>query len=74
MGINIVSAGQAINEARYVKNQDELEALKIAAAIGDMGYWKAKTEFAKPGVRERDVLGKVVEFLYTCGAQTLLGY
>jgi Xaa-Pro aminopeptidase len=73
MGINIVSGGPAINEARYVKNQDELEALKIAAAIGDMGYWKAKTEFAKPGVRERDVLGKVVEFLYTCGAQHCWG-
>ena len=73
MGINLVPAGQPIFEARYKKNQDELEALKIAAAWGDMGYWKAKNEFAKPGVREREVLGKVVEFLYQLGAQHCWG-
>jgi len=73
MGINLIPAGQPIFEARYKKNQDELEALKIAAAWGDMGYWKAKNEFAKPGVREREVLGKVVEFLYQLGAQHCWG-
>ena len=73
MGIKICSAAQAINEARYKKNQDELEALKISAAWGDMAFWKAKNEFAKPGVREREVLGKVTDFLYSLGAQYAWG-
>jgi Xaa-Pro aminopeptidase len=73
IGINLVAGAQPIFEARYKKNQDELEALKIAATISDMGFWKAKYEFAKPGVRERDVLGKVVELLYSCGCQHCWG-
>jgi Xaa-Pro dipeptidase len=73
LGINIVLAGQAINDARYVKNHDELEALKIAAAYTDMAYWAAKYEFAKPGVREREVEGQVVNFMYKCGAQHCWG-
>jgi Xaa-Pro aminopeptidase len=73
VGINLVPGAQLIFEARYKKNQDELEALKIGAAIGDMGYWKAKYEFAKPGIRERDVLGKVVDYLYSCGCQHCWG-
>jgi Xaa-Pro dipeptidase len=73
MGINMVLAGQTINEARYVKNVDELEALKIAAAYTDIAYWAAREEFAKPGVREREVLGKVVDIMYRCGAQHCWG-
>jgi Xaa-Pro dipeptidase len=73
MGLKVVPAAQALNEARYVKNQDEIEMLKVAAAIGDMAYWKAKYEFIKPGVREREVLGKVVDFLYQCGVQHAWG-
>jgi Xaa-Pro dipeptidase len=72
-GLRLAPAAAAINEARRIKSPDELELLKLAAAIGDMAYWKAKQEFAKPGVREREVLGKVVNFLYQCGAQHCWG-
>jgi len=72
MGIQIVLGNQIINEARIIKNKDELEALKIAAAYTDMAYWKAKEE-AKPGMRERELLGKVVDYLYQCGAQHCWG-
>lgn len=72
-GLRLVPAWAALNEARYVKSPDELELLKIAAAIGDMAYWKAKHEFVRPGVREREVLGKVVDFMYQCGAQHCWG-
>jgi len=72
-GLRLIPAGRVLNEARYVKSRDELELLKIAAAIGDMAYWKAKQEFAKPGVREREVLGKTVDFMYQCGAQHCWG-
>ena len=73
MDLNLVPAAQPIFEARYKKNKDELEALKIACAWGDVGYWWAKNEFAKPGVREREVLGKVTEKLYELGAQYAWG-
>ncbi len=73
VGLRLAPAAAAINEARRIKSPDELELLKIAAAIGDMAYWKAKHEFAKPGVREREVLGKMVGFLYQCGAQHCWG-
>ena len=73
MGINVSSAGQTINEARYVKNVDELELLKIACAIGDIAYWKAKYEIVKPGLREREVLGKVVDVMYQLGCQHCWG-
>jgi Xaa-Pro aminopeptidase len=73
MGINLVPGAVPIFDARNVKNQDELEALKIACAWGDVGYWWAKYEYAKPGVREREVLGKVTEKLYECGAQYAWG-
>ena len=73
LGINIIPAGQAINEARYVKNVDELELLKIACAIGDIAYWKAKYEIVKPGLREREVLGKVIEVMYVLGCQHCWG-
>ena len=72
-GVLLAPAAAAINEARRIKSPDELELLKMAAAMGDMAYWKAKHEFAKPGVREREVLGKVVDFLYQCGAQHCWG-
>ncbi len=72
-GAQLVLAGSALIEARAVKSADELEMLKIAAAIGDMAYWKARHEFVKPGVREREVLGKVVDFMYQCGAQHCWG-
>ena len=73
LGINILSAGQAVNEARYVKSADELELLKIACAIGDIAYWKAKYEIVKPGLREREVLGKVTDVMYELGCQHCWG-
>jgi len=73
MKINLVPGAEVINQARYVKGIDELEALKISTAMADMAYYKAKYEYAKPGVREREVLGKVTDFLYQAGAQYAWG-
>ncbi len=73
MGLNIAPGGGAINEARYVKGPDELECLKIACAWGDIAYWRAKYEYIKPGIREREVLGKVTDYLYQLGAQYAWG-
>jgi len=68
LGINIVPAGRAINESRYVKNVDELEMLKIAGAFGDIAFWKAKYEIVKPGMREREVRGKIIDLTLQLGA------
>lgn len=74
LGINMVPAGQAINEARYVKNVDELEMLKIACAISDIGYWKLKYEIVKPGMREREVRGKIIDALCQLGCHFTLAH
>jgi Xaa-Pro aminopeptidase len=74
LDIKIIPAGQAINEARYVKNVDELEMMKISCAIGDIAYWKLKYEIIKPGIREREARGKLIEALCQLGCHFTLGH
>lgn len=74
MGIKCVSSAYAIGKARYVKSKDELEMLKIAVAIGDIGYWKLKHEIVKPGMREREVRGKLLDLMCQLGCGFSLGH
>ena len=74
MGIKVVSAGYAVARARYVKSKDELEMVKIAVAIGDIGYWKLKYEIIKPGVREREARGKLLDLMCQLGCNFSLGH
>ncbi|WPD18537.1 Xaa-Pro peptidase family protein [Thermaerobacter composti] len=67
LGIRLVNAWPAIKDARVIKTPDEIELLKIAAAHGDAAMWMCMNEWAKPGVREREVAAKVNEYLYSSG-------
>ncbi len=67
LGLNIVSAGPAMSNARVVKTPDELECLKISSGIGDTSFWKIQNEWLKPGVTEAHITAKVNEYLYEKG-------
>jgi len=70
-GLNIVNGWPAMSSARVVKTRDEIELLKQAASIGDAAMWKIKYEWLKPGVTEREIEGKVHEFMLERGCEII---
>ncbi|MGI6766937.1 MAG: M24 family metallopeptidase [Lentihominibacter sp.] len=66
-GWNIVSVGDALTDIRVVKTKDEIELTKIAGAITQSAFWKLKNEWIKPGVTEREVVGKVLDYYISNG-------
>ncbi len=70
-GLNIVNGWPAMSAARVVKTRDEIELLKQSAAIGDAAMWKIKYEWLKPGVTEREIEGKVHEFMLERGCEII---
>lgn len=67
--LNVVNAWPAMSAARVVKTPDEIELLKQAAAIGDASMYKARYEWAKPGITERELSAKITNFMYTKGCE-----
>ena len=70
-GLNIVNGWPAMSSARVVKTRDEIELLKQSASIGDAAMWKIKYEWLKPGVTEREIEGKVHEFMLERGCEII---
>lgn len=70
-GLNIVNGWPAMSSARVVKTRDEIELLKQAASIGDAAMWHIKYEWLKPGVTEREIEGKVHEFMLERGCEII---
>ena len=68
-GVNVVNAWPAMSAARVVKTPDEIELLKQSAAIGDAAMYKARHEWAKPGITERELSGKMSEYMYSKGCE-----
>jgi Xaa-Pro aminopeptidase len=68
-GVNVVNAWPAMSAARVVKTPDEIELLKQSAAIGDAAMYKARYEWAKPGITERELSGKMSEYMYSKGCE-----
>ncbi len=50
-------------EARAIKNSDELEAMRVVAAISDSCHW-AISKFMRPGMRENEVTAFAMNHLY----------
>jgi Xaa-Pro aminopeptidase len=67
--INVVNAWPAMSAARVVKTRDEIELLKQSAAIADAAMFKARYEWAKPGITERELSGKMIEYMYEKGCE-----
>ncbi len=68
-GVNVVNAWPAMSAARVIKTPDEIELLKQSAAIGDAAMYKARYEWAKPGITERELSGKMSEYMYSRGCE-----
>lgn len=69
-GVNVVAAGHVPKKARLVKTADELELLKIAAHLTNVCFYRLRHEWVRPGVRECDVVGKVMDFYVSNGCHT----
>ncbi len=64
---------KAMESARKVKTRDEIECLRMVAALCEAGFQRI-TETAKPGVRESEVWGEASSKLWSLGAMVQGGY
>lgn len=53
-GLKFVNAKPLLEEMRIVKNEEELECLRVAAQIADKAYEEV-VKFIKPGIKEADI-------------------
>lgn len=67
-GLEITNVMPAMLDARAVKTSDEVNCLKMAAAIAETG-WCALYDALKPGVRDRDLVAVANEAMYKAGAE-----
>jgi Xaa-Pro aminopeptidase len=61
-------AGAAFAEARVIKTVDEIECLRMAAAICEAGF-QAMKETIAPGVRDNEVWGEAVRRVIAAGGE-----
>ncbi|WP_435157170.1 M24 family metallopeptidase [Haladaptatus sp. DFWS20] len=64
---------KVMESARKVKTRDEIECLRMVAALCEAGFQRI-TETAKPGVRESEVWGEASSKLWSLGAMVQGGY
>jgi len=69
-GIELVEIMPVMLEARAVKTKDEINCLKMAAAIVDVA-WQAVYESIKPGIRDREIEAVAHEALLRAGAESI---
>ena len=62
-GINWTDGASPMVEARSIKNEDELEIMRIVAAICD-GCHTAISHFMRPGMRENEITAFAMNYLY----------
>jgi Xaa-Pro aminopeptidase len=62
-----------MEDARKVKTRDEIECLRMVAAICEAGFQRI-TDTAKPGMRESEVWGEATQELWRLGAMVQGGY
>ena len=67
-GANFASIGDMLEKMRAVKSPEEIGFLEKAAALGDM-MLDACRQTARPGVRECEVYGKMMETMISNGGE-----
>ncbi len=70
IGMEMVDVMPAMLEARAIKTEDEINCLKMAAAIAEAG-WYAIYEALKPGVRDCDMVAVANDALFRKGAESI---
>jgi Xaa-Pro aminopeptidase len=68
VGIETVPAMPAMREARRTKTKEEILCMKMAVAIANVGY-ATVCETLRPGLRECDVGGVVMDAMLKAGAE-----
>lgn len=66
-GLKLRDCSYAMLEARSVKTADEINCIKMAAAIADASFYKS-LEAMKPGIRDVDLTAIAVKAVYEAGA------
>ena len=67
-GLEVVDARSPMLDARLIKNQDEIQLLKVAAAMADAAY-DTIVRAIRPGVRENELVAVANETLYRLGSE-----
>ena len=67
-GIEVVDAMPVMLEARAVKTEDEINCLKMAVSISEIG-WYALYKALEPGVRDRDLVAAANKAMFRAGAE-----
>jgi Xaa-Pro aminopeptidase len=67
-GIEVVDGQQAMLDAREVKTHDEIECLKVAAAMVDATYYDI-CKAIRPGVRENELVAIANDRLFRLGSE-----
>jgi Xaa-Pro aminopeptidase len=62
LNVNWTDGLKPLLEARAVKTDDEIEALKIAAAIADAAHYEA-TRILRPGIKENEVVAHLMKYV-----------
>ncbi|MDP6422002.1 MAG: Xaa-Pro peptidase family protein [SAR202 cluster bacterium] len=62
-GVNWTDGASPMVEARAIKNEDELEIMRIVAAICD-GCHTAISHYMRPGMRENEITAFAMNYLY----------
>ncbi|MGA7493994.1 MAG: Xaa-Pro peptidase family protein [Syntrophobacteraceae bacterium] len=71
-GIKLIPATEIMLQARKIKNEDEVECLRIASAIGDSMFQTMK-DMLKPGVKENQIMGAMHKTAYDLGGEVYSG-
>jgi len=67
MDVKFVDGKPLLEEMRIIKDEEELENLRIAARITDESYDEL-LKFIKPGIKEVDIANKMNEIFKSKGA------
>lgn len=67
VGIKVMDAKRAMFDARMIKNQDEIECMRISAAIAEAAFADIK-DAIRPGTMECELMGIGMNTLYSLGA------
>ena len=71
-GIKLVDGNHVMADARMIKNQDELECLRMAGVITESAHWEV-CKALRPGVTEWQMAGVAAKALYNLGAEDMEG-
>jgi Xaa-Pro aminopeptidase len=73
VGVDTGTASEVMLDARKTKTEDEIECLRMVAAICEAGFQRIRNA-AEPGMRETEVWGEAVRELWRHGAFVGGGY